>query len=52
MLLRDLLKRDQLREVGFSDNPTGRTQVLLRLNQESGYALSIEFDADVVIARP
>ncbi|MGH9672169.1 MAG: ROK family protein [Bryobacteraceae bacterium] len=50
MLVRDLLKRDSLREAGLSDNPTGRKQVLLRLNAESGYVLSIEFDADIVIA--
>jgi predicted NBD/HSP70 family sugar kinase len=49
-LSRDLLKQRRLEEAGLSDNPTGRKQVLLRINQEQGFLLGIEFDAETVLA--
>ena len=50
LLVRELLRENKLLEVGPSDNPLGRKQVLLRLNEESGFITAIEFDADAVVA--
>ena len=45
-LVRELLRDHKLLEVGPSDNPTGRKQVLLRLNQNSGSIVAVEFGDD------
>jgi N-acetylglucosamine repressor len=50
LLVRELLRENKLLEVGPSDNPLGRKQVLLRLNEESGFITAIDFDADAVVA--
>jgi predicted NBD/HSP70 family sugar kinase len=49
-LVRELLGEGRLLEAGRSDNPMGRKQILLRLNQEYGYVLGVEFTAELVIA--
>ena len=49
LLVRELLRENQLVEGGFSDNPMGRKQVLLRLNEDFGYIGAIEFDAEQVV---
>jgi len=49
-LVRDLLREGKLLEAGRSDNPTGRKQILLRLNEEYGAVLGLEFDAESVVA--
>ncbi len=49
-LVRDLLSGRKLLEVGPSDNPTGRKQVLLRLNENSGCIVAVEFGDDAITA--
>jgi predicted NBD/HSP70 family sugar kinase len=49
-LVRELLRDRKLLEVGPSDNPTGRKQVLLRLNQNSGSIVAVEFGDDAITA--
>lgn len=49
-LVRELLRERRLLEAGPSDNPTGRKQVLLRLNENSGYIGAVEFGDDAVTA--
>lgn len=49
-LTRELLREKQLLEVGPSDNPTGRKQVLLRLNEDSSHIAALAFGADRVTA--
>ena len=49
LLVRELLQENRLVEGGFSDNPMGRKQVLLRLNEDYGYIGAIEFDAEQVV---
>ena len=43
-LTRELLAEGHLVEVGRSDNPIGRKQVLLQLNPDHGYVVAVEFD--------
>ena len=50
LLTRELLREGRLLEAGLSDNPLGRKQVLLRLNENLGYMVGVEFDAEFVIA--
>ena len=50
LLTRELLREGWLLEAGLSDNPLGRKQVLLRLNENLGYMVGVEFDAEFVIA--
>jgi len=50
LLTRELLREGRLLEAGLSDNPLGRKQVLLRLNEDLGYLVGLEFDAEFVIA--
>jgi N-acetylglucosamine repressor len=50
LLTRELLQEGRLVEAGLSDNPLGRKQVLLRLNEDRGYIVGVEFDAEFVIA--
>ncbi len=49
-LTKELLQGGHLQVSGRSDNPTGRKQVLLKVNEEQGFLLGIEFDSDLVVA--
>jgi predicted NBD/HSP70 family sugar kinase len=49
-ITRELLEEGRLREVGRSNNPLGRKQILLQLNANFGRIIGIEFDDEVVIA--
>lgn len=49
LLVRELLRENRLVEGGLSDNPMGRKQMLLRLNEDFGYIGAIEFDAEQVV---
>jgi glucokinase-like ROK family protein len=49
-LVRELLIEGKLVEAGRSDNPSGRKQILLRLNQEHSFVVGVEFDDEWVIA--
>lgn len=49
-LTKELLEEGRLQVEGLSDNPTGRKQVLLRIHEEQGYLLGLEFDSEVVLA--
>jgi len=50
MLARELLRDSQILEAGPSDNPKGRKQILLRLNERRGYVVGVEFDSERIIA--
>jgi len=50
LLVRDLLDQGQVLAVGPSNNPLGRKQVLLRLNEDHRFIAAIEYDAEVVVA--
>lgn len=50
LLVRALLDEGKLLEVGRSDNPMGRKQVLLRLNEKCGLVIGVDFDAEFVVA--
>ena len=49
-IVRELLNQGKLVEVGPSTNPMGRKQTLLRLNEENGYIVAVEFDPETVSA--
>lgn len=49
-LVRELLEEGDLLEAGRSDNPVGRKQILLRLNDEHRFIAGVEFDDELVIA--
>jgi predicted NBD/HSP70 family sugar kinase len=49
-LVRELLAEVWLVEIGRSDNPLGRKQILLRLNHEHSFAVGVEFDDGQVVA--
>jgi N-acetylglucosamine repressor len=49
-IVRELLNEGKLVEVGPSSNPMGRKQTLLRLNEENGYIVSVDFDPEIVSA--
>jgi predicted NBD/HSP70 family sugar kinase len=49
-IVRQLLTEGRLVENGRSDNPLGRKQILLELNEEYGSILGVEFDDEVVVA--
>ncbi len=49
-LTRRLLSEGRLVEAGLSDNPTGRKQVLLRLNEDHSFVVGVEFNNETVIA--
>jgi len=49
-LVRELLEEGRLREAGTSNNPLGRKQVLLKINESYGFILGIELDSERVIA--
>jgi len=48
-ITRQLLEEGRLLEVGRSNNPLGRKQVLLRLNPNSGCIIGVEFDDEAVV---
>ena len=48
-ITRELLEEGRLLEVGRSNNPLGRKQILLQLNANFGCIIGIEFDEDVVV---
>lgn len=50
LLVRELLRERKLIEAGPSDNPLGRKQVLLHLNEDYGHVAAIEFDAENIVA--
>ena len=45
-LTRLLIDQGQLVKTGLADNPMGRKQILLDINKESSFILSIDFDAE------
>lgn len=47
-LVRELIEEEVLLEDGLLDTPMGRKQALLRLNEESRFAVGIEFDDESV----
>src|SRR4051812_48098818 len=47
-LTKALLQEGKLATAGLSDNPTGRKQILLKINEEQGFLLAIEFDSEFV----
>lgn len=49
-LTRELLEERRLQYAGRSDNPAGRKQILLQINEQRGFLLGIEFDAEFVTA--
>ncbi len=49
-ITRELLEEGRLLEVGRSNNPLGRKQILLQLNAGFGRIIGIEFDDEVVAA--
>jgi predicted NBD/HSP70 family sugar kinase len=49
-LTRELLSESEILEAGLSNNPTGRKQVLLRLNDRRGFLAGVEFDSERIIA--
>jgi len=50
LLTRQLLSEGKLIEVGRSDNPLGRKQVLLQINPKFGFIVGVEFDDEHVTA--
>lgn len=48
LLVRELLAEGKLKVVGPADNPTGRKQVLLQINEESGFVIAVDFDEEFV----
>ena len=49
-LVQELLAESRLLEVGRSNNPMGRKQVLLQLNRQHRHVIGIEFDDESVVA--
>ena len=49
-LVRELLRERTLIEAGLSDNPMGRKQVLLHLNEDHSAIAALAFDAESVVA--
>jgi len=49
-LVRNLINEGRLVEAGRSDNPMGRKQILLRLNEDHSFVVGVEFDDEHVIA--
>ncbi|RPI21227.1 MAG: ROK family protein [Acidobacteria bacterium] len=46
--VRELIEAGRLYEAGRSDNPLGRKQVLLRVNDAFGFLVAMEFDAETI----
>jgi N-acetylglucosamine repressor len=49
-LTRELIGEGRILEAGLSDNPTGRKQILLKMNENAGTIVAVDFDADRVSA--
>jgi predicted NBD/HSP70 family sugar kinase len=49
-LVGELLKEGKLVADGHADNPLGRKQIRLRLNEEWGFVVGVDFDPDFVVA--
>jgi N-acetylglucosamine repressor len=49
-LTRELIAEGKLLEVGRSNNPRGRKQVLLQLNHKFGFIVALQFDDETVTA--
>jgi len=49
-LVRELLNEGKLREAGTSNNPLGRKQILLTINECYGFIAAVELDSERVIA--
>jgi glucokinase-like ROK family protein len=47
-MVRDLLKQGKLQVAGRAENPTGRKQILLRVNVESGLVIGVDFDEEFI----
>lgn len=45
-----MLNSGTIREAGLSDNPSGRKQILLQVNEDAGTILALDFDAEFVRA--
>jgi len=50
LLVRELLEEGKLREAGPSNNPLGRKQTLLTINEGFGFVVGVEFDVDTLMA--
>jgi len=50
LLVRELLKEGHLQVVGPANNLMGRKQVLVRINEESGAVIAVDFDEEFVDA--
>lgn len=50
LLVRELLEERRLKEVGTSNNPMGRKQILLQVNESYGSILGIEMDSEEIVA--
>ena len=50
MLTRQLLSESRLIEVGLSNNPLGRKQILLKTNPRFGFVAGVEFDDEMLTA--
>jgi N-acetylglucosamine repressor len=50
LLTRELIRGRRVREAGLSNNPTGRKQILLQMNEDAGRIAAVDFDAEVVTA--
>jgi predicted NBD/HSP70 family sugar kinase len=48
LMVRDLLKQGKLQVAGRAENPTGRKQILLRVNVESGLVIGVDFDEEFI----
>ena len=49
-LVKQLLAEGRILPAGRADNPMGRKQLLLRLNEEQGFVLAVGFDDEQVLA--
>lgn len=50
VLTRELIRAYKVREAGLSNNPTGRKQILLKMNEDAGRVAAVDFDAEIVTA--
>lgn len=49
-LVRELINEGHLVEAGPSNNPLGRKQILLRINEQTRFVVGVDFDAEFVTA--
>ncbi|RPI19913.1 MAG: ROK family protein [Acidobacteria bacterium] len=50
LLVRELLEEGKLQEAGPSNNPLGRKQTLLRINEGLGFVVGVEWDVSTLMA--